>query len=343
MNILILGVQVPYVRGGAEILTLSLKEQIQAEGHRVDIVTMPFRWMPKTDLIRNCMAWRLIDLTEINGEKIDRVIATKFPSYLIRHPNKATWLVHQFREIYDLYNTRYTAFSNELRDNQVREAIIKLDNEAMKESSRVFTISKNVTDRLKKYNGLRSRPLYPPPHMGDRYRCEEYGGFVLCVGRLEGNKRPELMVQAMPHVPEAYSCVMVGAGSMRGALEEMAEKSGVASRIRFAGEVDDETLLDLYARCGCVFYGPIDEDYGYVTVEAMKSRKAVVTCADSGCTLEFVEDGATGFVTSTRPAEVGCAVARLLVDRDLGRRLGEAGGEKVAGIGWRRVLDHLLA
>ena len=343
MNILILGVQVPYVRGGAEILTQSLKEKIQSEGHRVDIVTLPFRWIPKAELIKNCLAWRLINLDEINGEKIDRVIATKFPSYLIQHPNKVTWLVHQFREIYDLYNTRYTAFHNELRDNQVREAIIKMDQEALKESDPVYTISQNVSNRLRTYNGVRSTPLYPPPHMGDRYGCDSYGDFVLYVGRLEGNKRPELLVAAMAHIPNRFSCVMVGAGSMRKRLDDMAEQEGVTSRVRFAGEIDDATLLDLYARCGCVFYGPIDEDYGYVTVEAMKSRKPVVTCTDSGGTLEFVKDKVTGLVTSTQPEDIASAVTRLLDDSAFAKGLGEAGAESVAGIGWRRVLEGLLA
>jgi len=343
MNLLILGAQVPYVRGGAEILTQSLKEAMQAEGHRTDIVTLPFRWMPKTELIKNCLAWRLINLDEINGEKIDRVIATKFPSYLIEHPRKVAWLVHQFREIYDLYNTAYTAFRNNLPDNQVRETIMKMDRQALGECQRVFTISQNVSQRLQQYNGLPSTPLYPPPHMGDRYRCDSCGDFVLFVGRFAGNKRPELMVSAMRHVPQRFSCVLVGEGPMRESLEKRAEKEGVASRVRFAGEVDDATLIDLYARCGCVFYGPIDEDYGYVTVEAMKSRKPVVTCRDSGGTLEFVDDGVTGFVTDTRPEEIGAAVARLLDEPSLATRLGGAGFERVAGIGWRAVLDSLLA
>lgn len=342
MNVLILGVQVPYVRGGAEILAQSLKEKVQEAGHRADIVTLPFRWIPKSELVKNCLAWRLINLEEINGEKIDRVIATKFPSYLIEHPRKVTWLVHQFREIYDLYNTQYTAFKNDLDDNQVRDAIIKMDSEALKESARVYTISKNVSQRLLTYNNRRSTPLYPPPHMGDRYRTESYGDFVLCVGRLEGNKRPELIVKAMQHIPERYSCVMVGAGSMRGALDEMCEKDGVTRRVSFAGEVDDQALLDLYATCGCVFYGPIDEDYGYVTVEAMKSRKPVVTCRDSGGTLEFVSDGETGLVTSTQPQEIAAAVARLLDDRALARTMGDAGAGRVAGITWQRVLNSLL-
>ncbi|MBI2838875.1 MAG: glycosyltransferase family 4 protein [Acidobacteria bacterium] len=342
MNILILAVQVPYVRGGAEILTQSLKDKIQEAGHRVDIVTLPFRWIPKTELVKNCLAWKLMKLDEINGEKIDRVIATKFPSYFAEHPGKVTWLVHQFREIYDLYNTRYTAFHNELEDNQVREAVIKWDSEALKDSRRVYTISKNVSNRLLKFNGRRSTPLYPPPHMGDRYRTDSYGDFVLCVGRLEGNKRPELIIKAMQLIPDRYTCVMVGTGSMRKALDEMCEKEGVTSRVRFAGEVDDRTLLDLYAQCGCVFYGPIDEDYGYVTVEAMKSRKPVVTCRDSGGTLEFVTDGETGMVTATRPEEIAAAVTKVLEDRDLARRLGETGADRVACIGWDRVIESLV-
>ncbi|MEW6365240.1 MAG: glycosyltransferase family 4 protein [Acidobacteriota bacterium] len=342
MNVLILGPQVPYVRGGAEILMRSLRDKIAEAGHRVDIVTLPFRWTPKADLLKNCMAWRLINLDEMSGETIDCVISTKFPSYLIEHPRKRLWLVHQFREAYEYYTTRFSSFQNEVYDNEVRDALIRLDNVGIRKCERIYTISKNVSERLAKYNGIPSSPLYPPPHLGDRYRCDTFEDFVLVVGRLEWNKRTELVIEAMKHVPEPSSCVIVGEGSIRKKLEIFAIECGVEQRVRFAGEIGDDELLDLYASCGCVFYGPLDEDYGYVTIEAMKSRKPVITCTDSGGTLEFVRDAENGLVVPADPRTVGDAVKRLLGDKTYARGLGARGVDAVSGIGWDPVLTALL-
>ncbi len=342
MNVLILGSQVPYVRGGAEILISTLRDKIAEAGHRVDIVTLPFRWAPKSELLKNCMAWRLINLDVMNDEKIDRVIATKFPSYMAEHPRKRLWLVHQFREVYDLYATQFSGFENTVYDNEVRDALIRLDNAGIRKCERVYTISKNVSERLLKFNGIRSVPMYPPPHLADRLRCDDYQDFVLVVGRLEWNKRTEIIIEAMKHLPAHYSCVIVGDGSARHKLEVLAIEWGLEARIRFAGEVSDETLLDLYAKCGCVFYGPLDEDYGYVTVEAMKAKKPVITCKDSGGTLEFVRDGQNGFVVPPDPRTVGEAVRRVLDDKKLAHTLGACGMETVAGIGWAGAIEALL-
>jgi len=70
---------------------------------------------------------------------------------------------------------------------------------------------------------------------------------------------------------------------------------GVARRCEFLGYVSNERLLDLYARCLAVYHGPVDEDYGLVTIEAMKAHKAVLTAHDSGGAAEFVVDGESGY------------------------------------------------
>jgi glycosyltransferase involved in cell wall biosynthesis len=116
---------------------------------------------------------------------------------------------------------------------------------------------------------------------------------------------------------------------------------GLGDRVQFAGFVPDEDLLSLYAGAFAVLYAPVDEDYGYVTVEAFLSGKPVVTCKDSGGTLEFVENGVTGFVVDPEPQPLAQAIGRLYSDRKLARELGAAGRPRVAGIGWNGVVDAL--
>lgn len=116
----------------------------------------------------------------------------------------------------------------------------------------------------------------------------------------------------------------------------------MAERLELLGWVDDARLVDLYAECLAVFYAPFDEDYGYVTVEAMKSGKPVLTSADSGGVLEFVEDGKSGFVCPPGSSQALAArMDELWHDRDRARRMGEAGREKVTRIGWDEVVECL--
>ena len=78
-------------------------------------------------------------------------------------------------------------------------------------------------------------------------------------------------------------------------------------RIRFLGNVDEAALSDLYADALLVPFVPKHEDYGLITIEAFKSGKPVLTCTDSGETLEFVRDGHNGYVVEPNAREIAAA------------------------------------
>src|SRR6185369_8843934 len=101
MRIAITMPQVPFVRGGAEILTDTLAAELRARGHEVETILIPYKWYPPERLVLDSLVWRQMDFTEANGQKIDLLLCTKYPSYLARHPNKRLWLYHQHRYIYD--------------------------------------------------------------------------------------------------------------------------------------------------------------------------------------------------------------------------------------------------
>ena len=73
---------------------------------------MPFKWYPGERVLTHAFLWRLVDLTESDGRTIDRVIATKFPAYCVRHPTKVAWVLHQFRQAYDYDGTDLGQFSD---------------------------------------------------------------------------------------------------------------------------------------------------------------------------------------------------------------------------------------
>lgn len=340
-KVCVCSVQVPFVRGGAEYFTDNLVTQLSARSYQVDRIQLPLQTLPIEEVVKGCLAWRLLNVDRIYNDSIDLVIGTKFPSYMIPHENKTIWLVHQYREIYDLYGTTYSGFQADSKDNRLREMIIELDQLAFGEAKKIFTISKTVSGRLKQYNGFDSQPLYPPLDDAPAFHYASMDDFVLSVSRLEGNKRVHLLIEAMPHVSKPFRAVIVGEGFLRREYQQLAEELGVADRVQFTGSISRAELIDYYSRASAVFYCPIGEDYGYATLEAFYSRKPVITCHDSGGILEFV-DAATGWISSTDPKEIAASIEAALSNKSEAKTRGEAGCARIQYINWDYIFDHLI-
>jgi glycosyltransferase involved in cell wall biosynthesis len=327
--------QTLFARGGAELLVDALARELRARGHQVDVVRLPFSW-DKDDLLQNALLWRLVPVGA------ERVIVTTFPSWLVRHPRKVVWLFHQHRKLYDLDGTPFSEFGAEPGDDEARRLIRAMDTRFLGEATRLFTISRTVSDRLRRFNGLASEPLYHPPPLAGVLGCRAYGDFVLVPTRLEAHKRPGLLLEALRHTRSGLRAVITGDGPLAGELARTVARHGLGSRVRLAGHVDEATLADLYADCAMVAYTPYDEDYGYVPLEAFLARKPVVTTSDAGGVLEFVVDEATGLVVAPDPVALAGALDRLAESPALGRRLGEAGHERARRIRWDDVIPRLL-
>jgi glycosyltransferase involved in cell wall biosynthesis len=333
--------QVPFEHGGAEVLAEQLTGELRARGHEAALVTIPFKWYPGERVLTQAFLWRLVDLEEANGRPVDLVIATKFPSYVVRHPNKVVWLVHQFRQAYELDRTDLGQFGEQAEARALRRAVHRLDRIALGEARRLCAISRNVADRLERTLGLQAEVVLPPPQQLD-FRCDGYEDFVLSVGRLDRAKRVDLLLDAVAAEPE-LRCVIAGEGPDRARLEELARRHGLDGRVTFAGRVADAELADLYARCLAVYYAPVDEDYGLVPYEAFLSEKPVVTTADAGGPLDVVADRRTGLVCEPRSEAVAAAVRWLREHPDEVRAWGKAGKAVAVEVTWERAIERLLA
>lgn len=340
-SVVVCEAQVPFVHGGAELHVRKLVDQLRRHGYRAERVSIPFKWYPKDRLLTHAAAWRMVDLSESNGEPIDAVIATKFPTYFARHTHKITWLFHQYRAIYDLCGTPYSEFDHTEADVRLRDQLIALDGEVLSESVRLFSNARNTAARLARFNGLSAEPLYHPPPLSETLTPGPFGNYVLSVGRLETVKRVDLIVRALARV-RGVRLVVVGEGPLRESLEALAADEGVADRVEWAGGIDERRLVELYAGALGVVFPPFDEDYGYITLEAFLARKPVVTTTDAGGPLEFVEDGVTGLVVAPDPVAIADAIARLDADRRTAAALGAAGYERARAITWTGVVERLM-
>jgi glycosyltransferase involved in cell wall biosynthesis len=334
--------QVPFVHGGAETHVRELTRELTARGYLAELVSIPFKWYPKDEILPHAAAWRLIDLSESNGRPIDLVIASKFPTYFVRHPNKVCWLIHQYRAAYELCGTPFSDFGHNELDVGLRDRLIRLDTEMLGECRRLFANARNTASRVAKFNGLPAEPLYHPPRLAKRIVAGPYGDYVLSVGRLEAVKRVDLIVSAMRKVDQPVRLVVAGDGTERQATERLAADAGLEGRVHFLGAVDDERLIELYRDALAVIYPPYDEDFGYVTLEAFLARKPVVTTSDSGGPNEFVVDGVNGFVCAPEAEALADAINRLAADRRRAASFGDVGYARASEVTWDGVIEKLV-
>ena len=335
--------QVPYLRGGAELHTELLVAALRRAGHDVELVTLPYIWTSDTGSLQQCLAWRMVDLaTEVAG--IDLVIATKFPSYLIRHPNKVAWIFHQQREIYDLHATPFGRLTASDDDRALRQALVELDLRGLEENRALFANSRNTAARVTRYCGFEAQALYAPPKLYEDLHPGPYGDYLFYVGRLDRIKRIDLTLRALAHTRGGYKLKITGRGPQLEQLRRTVAELGLTQRVEFLGFVPDEEVVELYAGCFAVALTPHDEDYGFTTLEAFFAGKPVVTTADAGGVLEWVQDGDTGFVAPPEPEALARRIDELAGDRALCGRLGGAGRERVvAEVSWPRAIDALTA
>lgn len=335
--------QVPYLRGGAELHTELLVDALRAAGHEVELVTLPYIWTSDESSLAQCLAWRMVDIaTDVAA--IDLVIATKFPSYLIRHPNKVAWIFHQQREVYDLHATPFGRLSAGAGDRGLRQALVEIDLQGLGENRALFANSRNTAARLERYCGASATALYAPPKLHNDLRRGPYGDYLLYVGRLDRLKRLDLTIRALAETRSSFTLKVAGKGPQLEELQRTATELGLSKRVEFLGYVSDEEVVDLYAGCFAVALTPHDEDYGFTTLEAFFAGKPVVTTDDSGGVLEWVEDGATGFVVPPEASRIAERLDDLVADRALCERLGEEGRERVrAAANWPLAIAALTA
>jgi glycosyltransferase involved in cell wall biosynthesis len=347
VNVLVLNTQIPFCRGGAEVLAEDLRDQLLQAGHNAEILTLPFKWYPQQTLVNTLLASKLLDISSYNGLTIDRVIALKFPLWLIPHPNMSLWILHQHRAAYDLWDSDYSDLVAMPDGQTVRDLIVREDTAAISRCKQVFTISENVTARLRDYNGLSSGVLYPPPRSMEKFHCTGYGDYFFFPSRITPIKRQALIIEALALVAEPMKVIFAGEADSPQYLEKLkqrAVKLGVADKIQWLGRISEDQKFSLYAGSRMVIFPPVDEDYGYVSPEAMLSSKAVLTLTDSGGAAEFIVHGKTGLLVEPKAEEIAAQLRTVWSDPGLAQEMGEKARAHIESVdlSWDKILRSLL-
>ncbi|MEJ2793802.1 glycosyltransferase family 4 protein [Iodobacter sp. LRB] len=328
----------PFLHGGADYHIQGTANALAAAGCHVEILRLPFTFTPEQSIL-DLMQWcKKLDLNQPNGYRIDRLISLQFPCYGIQHNKHTAWIMHQHRAVYELYEENKTASAH------FKYAVGQFDQESLKQCHQLFANSKRVAERLYQYNDLNASALYHPPPAYQAFHPAENLGYIFCPSRIETLKRQDLLIKALALAPKSLPIVIAGAGGQSESLKQLINQLGLNEKVRMLGAISEAQKIAYYAHCSAVFFAPFDEDYGYITHEAMLSGKPVISCTDSGGPLEFIEHEHTGWIIPPSPESIATVLNWISQYPNKAEAMGKAA--KAAwpkfGISWDKVVSQLL-
>lgn len=344
MKVLIVNNMAPFVWGGAEELAVHLQKNLTVSGHQAEILRLPFQWEPATRIPSQMMMARALEL-----QNVDRVIALKFPAYLIRHPDKVLWLLHQYRQAYDLFEAGQTNLPQGGLGEEIRHLIRNADNQTFSESRKIFVNSAVTQQRLEKYNGFKSEILLPPVNDPELFEGGALGGYIFAGGRINSMKRQHLLIEAVRYVPSSVKLVVAGppdtpADGER--LQRLVDELDIGDRVQLDLRMLPRSTYAEYVRNSlAVAYIPFDEDsYGYVAMEGALARKALITTSDSGGVKKLVQPNATGWVVAPHAQALAQAMVSAFDNTTLSRTLGQSAKMywDSLGISWPATIERLM-
>lgn len=343
MKILVATSDVPFVEGGHRVIASALIQALRGAGHDAELLTTPTNRFGRQFAAYAATRFTDVELTGA-GERIDRVISLRYPSYALKHPNHVCWLNHRMREYYDLWESwsGKLSWKGKLKEKTRRALIHKADHHFLTQNLRkLFAQSKHIQQGLLQWGNIPSEVLYPPPPPRN-YEVALYGDFILSPSRLTPLKRVPLLIEAMART-KAGRAIILGEGPDYERLKSMIKQHSLNERVELLGHVSEEEMLILYSRCRAVFYAPYQEDFGLVTVESFQCKKPVITANDSGGPVELVQNHTSGFVCEPEPQSITAAIEKLFDDAGLSEKMGIAGFESTKNITWPKTIEKLLS
>ena len=345
MKVLVLNSMVPFLKGGAEALAYHLVQKLNdTRGVHAELVRIPFKWEPAERLIDEILICRSMRLYGT-----DMMIGLKFPAYLVPHNRKRLWLLHQFRQAYDLWDTGQSNIPNTSRGREIRHAIIEADNRCFPDCDKIFA-TRLVAKRLQHYNGFDAEIMMAPLNDPELFVGGDYGSYVFCGGRINAAKRQHLLVEAMRFTRNNVKLVVAGppdTPSDAARLQDLVERYNLNDRVYLdLGFLTREWIAKYVNEALACAYLPVDEDsVGYVTMEAFSAAKAILTVSDAGGLLDIVHDGDTGLVVQPDPQSLATAINRLANDRNTTIEMGKEGRMRwnSMNVTWPATIERLLA
>ena len=381
MKIAVIGPSpVPFTIGGIENLMWGLCETInQTTEHQCELIKLPSRELNFWDLIETYYSFYKLDVSQFDvviyckypAWMVRHPRGICYMAHCLRglydtyqHTPRPTEVPREnpdVNRILDYMDTYYrpesldTFFDMlfELKDKRtvpqsyyafpgplIRKIIWYLDRWGLSQTKteRYYSISETVKNRTDYFPPDTEVGVVYPPSTLQNYSAGDYR-YIFMVSRLDGPKRIDMLIRAMQYVKSEIPLYIAGTGPERERLEKLAAGD---ARIHFLGYVKDEEVEEYYRNSLVVPYFPYDEDYGYITIEAMLHRKPVITTVDAGGPKEFVRNGETGYVTAFEEHAIAEKIDYFAQHPEEAGRMGENAYQTVQAITWQSVVDGIL-
>ncbi|SJN12183.1 Glycosyltransferase [Halomonas citrativorans] len=339
MKILLTANQTPFIAGGADHHVQGVLKALCHHGYQVELMRLPFHY-GEQHIIHQMRYVEQLNVQNPNDVSVDRVISLQFPAYGVAHPEHVVWLMHQHRACYELFDPATASPAQA----ELKAQVEAFDNRHLRQAKKCFANSARVAERLKHYNQLNAEPLYHPPYQAERFTCADDWGYIFYPSRLEPLKRQALLIEAMHYTRTPVSLLLAGEGSQYESLAALIEQHGLQDRVRLLGYCNENEKQALYAHSLAVAFPAFDEDYGYITLEAMLAAKPVITCTDSGGPTAFVEPGQTGWIVPPEAQALADAMDAAYANRKKAQQWGQEGRihYQQQHISWNRVVEKLM-
>ncbi|WP_252221713.1 MULTISPECIES: glycosyltransferase [unclassified Clostridium] len=380
MKIAIVGPSsVPFTVGGMEYLLWGLQNQINnLSEHKVELIKLPTKEDNFWNLIDSYKQFYNLDLSHF-----DMIITAKYPAWMVKHKNHVCYMAHRLRGLYDTYHFMNLPDEPSLDNSYIKKAVdymeredsnidglfyildeIKInqskipnnhfdlpspflrkiitffDNKALENTKKFYAISKTVKNRKEYFPVNAEVEVVYPPSALPYFQEGEYE-YLFTVSRLDNAKRIDLIIESMKYVKPNIKLKIAGTGPMEKELKKLASND---ERIEFIGFVNDEELIKFYSNSKGVIFIPYEEDYGLVTIEAMMSKKPVITTYDAGGVTEFVQEGITGFISKSNASDIGKSIEKLAnLKLNEVKEMGERAYNKVKDITWSNTVRKVTS
>lgn len=324
--------------------------------------------------------WGIIDayknFFDLDLSKYEGIIVTKTGSWMARSKKKIVYMLHPQRRLYDLYEPKKIAYSDRIEIKNIESKInnnkgflevyyeliknkeiitaLKLDKDnsafmkkvlhyfdslGLNECQDFFALSKTVKNRKEYYPKEKEVKVLYPCIEDKKYTLKSYQNFLFTTSRLNDLKRIDLLIKAFKKIKDKkIKFKIAGTGENLNKLKELAKGD---KRIEFLGFISEKEKLKYYSECLFVPFIPFNEDFGFITLEAMKSKKAVLTCSDSGGPTELVNPGFNGLIAKPEVKDITAKMNYLIKNKKNTILLGENGFHSVKDINWKNFIKEL--
>jgi glycosyltransferase involved in cell wall biosynthesis len=317
VKVLVVNNMAPFSWGGAEELAVHLEAALVLAGHEAEVLRIPFQTDPWMRIPSQMLLVHALEL-----HNVDRVIALKFPAYLIRHPQKTLWLLHQYRQAYDLSDVGMSDIHLGKQAADLRRVIASADEEAFRSSQRIFVISEITQARLAKNNGVDAEVLRPPLNNPEALALTPGSIRLVIAGPPDAPKDGERLQRLV----EAH---------------ELGDRVTLDLRFLPRGEVAD--YVNHATAVACL---PYDEDsVSYVAMEGSAAGKPLITTSDSGGVLALARHLETAWVAAPDAASLAEGLSRLGTESPASLRMGAAARALWTSmeVTWPDAVERLLA